>query len=207
MPGCGSAHARAICSLRYITEKCCAQKTHTRVCLGVHTGRENTTNLCVLTSYGLLCTWQTDIATGHKTLLYLAYTRPETPHRDTRTRVTRTHPRRPHLPATPATRAPPAARPGARGPRPPSPTGVRHNSGEGGRRRRGAAWRARRRQAVEWCGLDPRAPSRAAGGARVVLESRTWPAGGGRRYAYATLCTLFSFRLTFECRCGVSGLV
>ena len=65
------------------------------------------------------------------------------------------------------------------------------NSGEG-RRRRGAAWRARCRQAVEWCGLDPRAPSRAAGGARVVLESRAWPAGGGRRYVRMRLSVRFS---------------
>ena len=108
---------------------------------------------------------------------------PHTPQRAHSARFARPHGSRAH----PESRRQPSPA------RPPSPTGVRHNSGEGGRRRRGAAWRARRRQVVEWCGLDPRAPSRAAGGARVVLESRTWPAGGGRRYAYATLYTLFSF--------------
>ena len=122
---------------------------------------------------------------------------PHTPQRAHSARFARPHGSRAH----PESRLQPSPA------RPPSPTGVRHQQRRGGRRRRGAAWRARRRQVVEWCGLDPRAPSRAAGGARVVLESRTWPAGGGRRYAYATLCTLFSFRLTFECRCGVSGLV
>ena len=45
----------------------------------------------------------------------------------------------------------------------------------------------------------------AARGARVVLESRAWPAGGGRRCAYVTFISLYISltALTFGARIGV----
>ena len=95
--------------------------------------------------------------------------RPHTPQRAHSARSARPHGSRAH----PESRLQPSPA------RPPSPTGVRHQQRRGGRRRRGAAWRGRRRQAVErGAGRGPRAPGRLP----VALESYS-SRGRGRRVA------------------------
>ena len=57
------------------------------------------------------------------------------------------------------------------------------------------------------CGARSPSARPAARGARVVLESRAWPAGGGRRCAYVTFISLSIISLGSHVRCAYRGLL